>query len=172
MSWAIKRAAALVIFALATAANAAPNYIIGTGKVYRAVDGDTFVVNVNAPEVYQQIKALAVTPKARSYLNDHYQSFRIRLAATDTAESKHPEKWKNTQAGKEAARYVARLTEGRPVKFACWKLGYYERVICSMEINGQDLGLHLIRHGLSPYVTRFGRHPYLDEAYQAAENGQ
>lgn len=159
----------LFTVASATAeAQANPNYIIGEGTVYRAVDGDTFVVNVTSPGVYQQIKALANSPEAREYLNDRYQSFRIRLAATNTEESKHRDKRKNTEAGRAVAQYMANLTEGKPVKFACWKLGDYHRAICSMELSGQDIGLHLIERGLSPYVTYFGKHPYLHQQYQAA----
>lgn len=160
----------LVVLVASATAQAAPHFIIGSGVVYRAVDGDTFIVNVDHPAIYQEIKALASTPEARKYLNDKYQSFRIRLAATDTEESKHKDKWRNTEAGKETARYVARITEKRSTQFACWTLGDHHRVICSMEIAGQDLGLHLIEGGFSPYVTYFGKHPYLHEVYQAAAN--
>ena len=164
-----RRAVAILVLFVATAtAHAAPHFIIGSGTVYRVVDGDTFVVNVDQPAIYQEIKALANTPEARKYLNDRYQSFRIRLAATNTEESKHRDKSRNTKAGEAAARYVTNLIEKRPVQFACWTLGDYHRVICSMEIRGQDLGLHLIEQGLSPYVTYFGQHPYLHEQYRAA----
>lgn len=164
-----KRAVVTLALLVATAtAHSAPHFIIGSGTVYRVVDGDTFVVNVDQPAIYQEIKALANTPEARKYLNDKYQSFRIRLAATNTEESKHRDKSRNTKAGEEAARYVTDLIEKRDVQFACWKLGDYHRAICSMELNGQDLGLHLIKQGLSPYVTYFGQHPYLHEQYRAA----
>lgn len=168
MKWAM----ALVIFVVSATATASQNYIIGEGVVYRAVDGDTFVVNVNSQAVYEDIKQLANTPKARNYLNDKYKSFRIRLAATDTEESKHKDTSRNTAAGKATAKYVARMTEGKPVTFACWTLGNYDRAICSMELSGQDLGLHLIQQGLSPYVTYFGKHPYLHAEYQEAASNK
>jgi endonuclease YncB( thermonuclease family) len=138
------------------------------GNVYRVVDGDTFVINVNE-NGYQKLKSYA-TGDDLKYFNDQYSSVRVRLASTDTEESKHKDESRNTVAGEEASRHVTQILEKKDVRLACYDFGDYNRIICNVAFpyNGDmaDLGAYLMVNDLSDYVTYFGNNPYLHNEYQ------
>lgn len=142
----------------------------GEGTIYRVVDGDTYVLNVNDISVYNALKSQAKKPNELGFFNDKYKSFRVRLGNVDTAESVHPDKSKNSAAGKTASHYVKEKLEGQKVDFSCWQYGIKGRAICSVILNGEDFGLHLIKNGYSTYYTKFGKHPYLDKEYRKYSN--
>lgn len=142
----------------------------GKAQVYRVIDGDTFVVNDYSDKNYFALRAFAAkTDQGLKYFNDKYRSFRIRLATTDTAESKHVDKSRNTDAGKVASNYSEEQLTGKNIDYTCWKVGNYKRMICSISLNGKDYGIQLIENGYSSYHTKFGKHPYLHKEYQAAD---
>lgn len=143
------------------------NMVEGSGFVYRVIDGDTYDINVNSQEIYNQLKANS-KGKELKYFKDKYKNFRIRLANTNTAESKHPDASKNSSEGKNASYYAKNLIEKKKVRFTCWDHGRYGRLICSVSVGGQDVGLNLIQNGYSHYVTSWGTHPYLDSDYRNA----
>lgn len=140
------------------------NKVEGTGYVYRVIDGDTYDINIDSNAVYNDLKSKS-NKKERKYLKDKYKNFRVRLANTNTAESKHPDASRNTSEGKTASNYVKNLIEGKKVRFVCWDHGKYGRAICSVSYGGQDVGLNLIQNNYSTYVTRYGKHPYLHNQY-------
>lgn len=146
--------------------------ITSTGTVYRVVDADTFVVNLDDTNAYRQLVYVAQgEPRRLDYLNDDYQSIRVRLANVDTAESVHSDDSRNTEQGRQLSKQVAAALEGQATRVTCFDWGDYGRAICSITLpNGSDLGQWLIGNGHSDYVTRWGRHPYLDAEYQAAEH--
>lgn len=143
------------------------NMVKGTGVVYRVIDGDTYDINVDSQDVYNQLKSNSTGNELR-YFKDHYKNFRVRLANTDTAESKHPDAKRNSAEGKTASLFAKQLIEKKRVEFACWDHGRYGRLICSVSVNGRDVGLTLIENGFSHYVTSWGRHPYMHSSYQSA----
>lgn len=148
--------------------------VTSTGTVYRAVDGDTFIVNLADPAAYERIVRQAGSDVDRlSYLDDRFQSIRVRLGNVDTPESSHSDPSRNTPEGIEAAAIVAEITEGQEVQVACYDWGHYGRSICNLAVahNGgwADLGGWLIMHGISPYVTSFGNNPFFHEQYRALE---
>lgn len=142
--------------------------IQGTAKVYRVVDGDTYVLNAMSAQDYASLKSLAKTKSDYKYFQDKYRGFRVRLANTDTAESVHHDEKKNSSEGKETSSYVKSILNGETVGYSCWDMGKHNRVICSISHNGKDFGLKLIQEGRSPYVTSFGKHPYLHSEYRKA----
>lgn len=71
------------------------NKVEGTGYVYRVIDGDTYDINIDSNAVYNDLKSKS-NKKERKYLKDKYKNFRVRLANTNTAESKHPDASRNT----------------------------------------------------------------------------
>ncbi|MCP1674462.1 endonuclease YncB(thermonuclease family) [Natronocella acetinitrilica] len=143
--------------------------IEGTGIVYRVIDGDTFIVNMDDRALYERLRAAAREPVQARHLNDRFASFRIRLFGIDTPESVHPDEARNTAEGRAISQAVRDVLEGERVGFRCWTFGLYGRAICSVSLGGADVGEWLIANGASPYDTRFGRHPFDDVRYRAAE---
>lgn len=141
-----------------------------TGTVYRVIDADTFVVNLDDAEAYAQLVELANGEQQRTrYLNDRFQSIRVRLANVDTPESVHPDASRNTEEGRRLSTEAKDILEGQPTRVSCFDWGYYGRLICSLEKpSGRDFGEWLIAEGHSPYITRWGRHPYLNLEYRQA----
>ncbi len=141
----------------------------GKANVYRVVDGDTFIVNVKDKTDYFQFRGFAKKHKdGLKFFNDKYLSFRIRLANTDTAESVHTDKSRNSEAGKQASDYSKGMLTGKNIDYKCWDMGKYNRAICSISLDGKDYGITLIENGYSEYVTKFGKHPYLHKEYKNA----
>lgn len=139
------------------------------GSVYRVIDGDTFVINMSNENKYNTLKSYA-TGDDLKYFNDQYNSIRVRLASTDTEESKHKDKSRNTQKGEDTSNHVKQILEKEDVNLACYDFGNYHRLICNVAFpyNGDmiDLGAYLMINDLSDYVTRFGNNPYLHNEYQ------
>jgi len=143
--------------------------VIGTGTVYRVVDGDTYVVNIDDAGVFSRFVNDATGNRGRQrYLDQAHQSIRVRLANIDTAESVHADTARNNAAGREASDTVKRRLQGQKVKVLCHGWGRYGRSICNVQLNGNaagDMGLWLIQEGYSQYVTRWGANPYLHQQY-------
>ena len=167
-----------VALALSVAAAASMAYqrgfetVTSTGVVYRVIDADTMVVNLSDPSAYRQMVALSEDdPDRTRYLNDRFESIRVRLANVDTPESVHPDASRNTAEGRQLSEMAKTMLEGQPTRVTCFDWGDFGRAICSLEKpSGRDFGEWLISEGHSPYVTRWGRHPYLDEMYRNAAN--
>ncbi len=158
---------ALLSFFIAASVSAMSenDMISGNGFVYRVIDGDTFIVNVDSDKVYGALKGAAKTSNEKKHFNDKYKAFKIRLGNIDTAESKHVDVSRNSQAGADTSAYVKSKLNKQKISFSCWNFGKYGRAICSVRLGGKDLGLHLLKKGYSSYYTSFGRHPYLDNEY-------
>lgn len=165
---------AVAMIAMASSASAVQKgfeFVSSSGEVYRVVDADTFVVNLDDASAYRQLVTLANGDEDRlRYLNDRFQSIRVRLSHVDTPESSHPIESRNTPEGARLSRQVTDMLEGQRTEVTCFDWGYHGRAICSMSMpNGDDLGRWLIERGHSDYITRWGRHPYMDAEYRAAE---
>lgn len=147
------------------------NPVITHGTVYRVIDGDTYVVNLDDDAAYERFKAAAGKDQRRNrYLDDRFNSIRVRLANIDTPESVHSNPKMNTQAGRDASAAVKRLIEGKRVKVSCHDWGRYGRSICNVEVAGSDVGLWLINQGHSEYIARWGKNPYLHREYTKASS--
>lgn len=153
------------------AAQAGYPTVSSPGTVYRVIDGDTYIVNMNNPAQYRALyEAADSDPQRERYFNHQYRSIRVRLANADTPESEHADDRRNSLEGKEISALMTQLLEGQPTKLNCYDWGYYGRAICSLTFyNGVDVAEWLISQGYSPYVTRWGRHRYYDERYRQAE---
>jgi len=149
------------------------NPAIGMGTVQRVIDGDTFVVNLHSQQVFDRFAADAIGNDRRErHTNSRFNSIRVRLANIDTAESVHANPERNTRQGSQVSREVKAMLEGKDVRVLCHDWGRYGRSICNVQLNGVasgDVGLWLIQSGYSPYVTRWGRNPYLHNEYQQAQ---
>jgi len=169
----MKRFVAGILMSLAVVSTAHADFPSGVdvkteGNVYRVIDGDTFVVNIDEDK-YDVLKNYA-TGEDLKYFNDKYHSVRVRLASTNTEESKHKDKSRNTKKGEDTSIHVKQILEKEDVRLACYDFGNYHRLICNVAFpyNGDmtDLGAYLMINDLSDYVTRFGNNPYLHNEYQ------
>lgn len=172
--WAALFSGALLVTASMNIAAFQRGYdtITSTGSVHRVIDADTFIINLNGAAAYNQLAEAAQNdPQRLRHFNDTYQSIRVRLANIDTPESVHPDASRNTEEGRLLSQQVKVMLEGQATSVGCWDWGDFGRAICSITLpNGDDLGHWLIENGHSDYVTRWGRHPYLDSEYQAAQD--
>lgn len=114
----------------------------------RVVDGDTIVIRYNGK--YEK----------------------VRLLCVDTPESVHPDKKQNTPMGKVAARYTQKKLVGKSVdlEFELKRLrGNYGRLLAYVFVDGHNMNLDLVRQGLSPYYTKYGKSEKYDAEFRVAE---
>jgi micrococcal nuclease len=122
--------------------------LAGQYKMVRVVDGDTIVVDY------------------------HGKHEKVRLLCVNTPESVHPDKKQNIPMGKVASRYTQKKLIGKFVdlEFEIKKLrGNYGRLLAYVFVDGRNLNLDLVRQGLSPYYTKYGRSQKYDAEFRAAE---
>lgn len=122
--------------------------LAGQYHVVRVVDGDIIVIRYNGK--YEK----------------------VRLLCVDTPESVHPDKKQNIPMGKVAARYTQRKLIGKSVdlEFELKRLrGNYGRLLAYVFVDGQNLNLDLVRQGLSPYYTKYGKSEKYDAQFRVAE---
>ncbi len=122
--------------------------LAGQYKMVRVVDGDTIVVDY------------------------HGKHEKVRLLCVNTPESVHPDKKQNIPMGKTASRYTQKKLIGKYVdlEFEIKRLrGYYGRLLAYVFVDGNNLNLDLVREGLSPYYTKYGKSQKYDAEFRAAE---
>jgi micrococcal nuclease len=74
--------------------------------------------------------------------------------------------------GKVATRYTQKKLTDKYVKleFEIHRLrGNYGRLLAYVFVDGQNLNLDLVRQGLSPYYTKYGKSEKYDAEFRAAE---
>jgi micrococcal nuclease len=74
--------------------------------------------------------------------------------------------------GKVATRYTQKKLTSKYVdlEFEIKKLrGNYGRLLAYVFVDGQNLNLDLVRQGLSPYYTKYGKSEKYDAEFRAAE---
>ena len=122
--------------------------IAGQYKVVRVFDGDTIVVEYGGK--YEK----------------------VRLLCVDTPESVHSDEKQNIPMGKVAARYTQKKLIDKDVnlEFEVKRLrGNKGRLLAYVFVDGQNLNLDLVRQGLSPYYTKYGKSEKYDAEFRAAE---
>jgi micrococcal nuclease len=120
----------------------------GQYKVVRVVDGDTIVVEYGGK--YEK----------------------VRLLCVNTPESVHPDEKQNIPMGKVASRYTQKKLIGKYVnlEFEIKRIrGNYGRLLAYVFVDDQNLNLDLVRQGLSPYYTKYGKSEKYDDKFRAAE---
>ena len=120
----------------------------GQYKVIRVVDGDTIVVD---------------------YQGKHEK---VRLLCVNTPESVHPDKKQNIPMGKVASNYAKKNLTGKYVDLefeGSRRRGNYGRLLAYVFVDGQNFNLDLVKQGLSPYYTKYGKSQKYDAEFRAAE---
>lgn len=122
--------------------------LAGQYQVIRVVDGDTIVIKYDGK--YEKVRMLCV----------------------NTPKSVHPDEKQNIPMGKTASRYTQKKLIGKSVdlEFEIKKLrGNYGRLLAYVFVHGKNLNLDLVRQGLSPYYTKYGKSEKYDAEFRAAE---
>ncbi|MFH2219457.1 MAG: thermonuclease family protein [Pseudomonadota bacterium] len=133
--------------------------VAGRYKVIRVVDGDTIDINYK-----DDSDTLDITYKGRKE--------RVRLLCVDTPESVHPDAKQNIPMGKVAADYAKKKLSGKHIALEFeGKLlrGDYGHLLAYVFVDGQNFNLDLVRQGLSPYYTQYGKSRKYDADFLAAE---
>ena len=120
----------------------------GQYKIIRIVDGDTIVIQYDGK--YEK----------------------VRLLCVNTPESVHPDKKQNIPMGKVASKYTQKKLTGKHVnlEFEIDRLrGNLGRLLAYVFVDGQNLNLDLVRQGLSPYYTKYGKSDKYDAEFRTAE---
>ena len=122
--------------------------VTGQYKVVRVVDGDTIVIKYGGK--YEK----------------------VRLLCVNTPESVHPDAKQNIPMGKVASKYTQKKLIGKYVdlEFEVSRIrGNYGRLLAYVFVYGQNLNLDLVRQGLSPYYTKYGKSQKYDSEFRLAE---
>lgn len=133
--------------------------IAGQYKVIRVVDGD--IIEINYKDASD---TMDITYKGRRE--------RVRLLCVDTPESVHPDVKQNIPMGKVAFDYAKKKLSGRHIDLEFeGKLlrGNYGHLLAYVFVDGRNFNLDLVRQGLSPYYTQYGKSQKYDADFRAAE---
>lgn len=137
--------------------------VSGIGQIQYVVDGDTYKLAI------RDARKLAIIRKTATPANIKGNAIRMRMLGIDTEESVHTDAGRNSAFGKHTSDFVKNELTGATVNYTCEGAGRYGRPLCSISVNGTDYGARLISLGLSPYLTKYGNHPWLDTEYRMAE---
>jgi endonuclease YncB( thermonuclease family) len=101
---------------------------------------------------------------------DTGERVKIRLLNVDTPESVHPIAEKNSEFGKITSNYAKNYVRGKKSAAAeCSGSGYYGRPLCYLFLDGENVNLHLVRMGYSPYYVKYGCSSLYNKEFLKAE---
>jgi micrococcal nuclease len=93
----------------------------------------------------------------------------------NTPESVHPDKKQNVPMGKVASRYMQKKLLDEYDKYIDLEFevdrirGNNGRLLAYVLVDGKNLNIDLVRQGLSPYYTKYGKSQKYDAEFRAAE---
>ena len=98
-------------------------------------------------------------------LDGNRQQQRIRLAGIDAPEKAQP-------YGQRSKQHLADLAFGKDAKADCYKVDRYDRDVCTVYANGQDVGLAQLDAGLAWWFRKYAHEQPPKERinYEAAED--
>lgn len=116
-------------------------------KVIRVIDGDTIQILYNGKHE------------------------KVRLLRVDTPESVHPDKKQNVPLGIVASEYTDSRLTGKYVDlvFEREERDKYGRLLAYVFMDDNNFNLELVRQGLSPYYTKYGKSLKYDVEFKSAE---
>ena len=125
--WKQRVACALALLAGVLSNGAAAMIAIRDVRVVRVVDGDTLLVT-DAQSLYSK----------------------VRLHGIDAPECSMP-------FGPQAQQFLVQLTQGKIVQMAIKGRDRYGRTVATLSVNGQDVGLAIVRSGFAWRDGRYDR---------------
>ena len=101
----------------------------------------------------------------------HGKPEKVRLLCVNTPESVHPDPSRNVPIGKVASEYTRDRLTGKYVdlEFEGARRGNYGRLLAYVIVDGVNFNLELVKEGLSPYYTKYGRSEKYDREFREAE---
>jgi micrococcal nuclease len=106
-------------------------------KVKRVIDGDTFIAE------------------------EGDSTYHVRMLYIDTPESVHPDKKRNIPLGKIASDWTKNCLEGKTVRLVHpehkEERDVFNRKLELVFLSGSCINVELVRIGLSPYYTKYGK---------------
>ena len=96
---------------------------------------------------------------------------KVRLLCVDTPESVHPDREQNVPIGNVASKYTRKRLHRTVVnlEFDGMLRDRYGRLLAYVHIHNVNFNLELVREGLSPYYTEYGKSRKYDNEFRAAE---
>ena len=112
------------------------------GRVVNVADGDTITL-----------------------LDGNRQQHKIRLAGIDAPE-------KGQAYGQRSKQHLSELAFGKDAKADCYKVDRYDRDVCTVYVNGQDIGLAQLDAGLAWWFRKYAHEQLPRDRidYEAAED--
>lgn len=184
MSFFIKKTTALISAAclmIALSGNAYADRtrfdISSPATIEYVIDGDTVILSLADRNAWDNLRQHALQAQSDRQRNlqvpNRFKAgsneITVRIANINTEESVHRDASRNTQAGERASRFAKSQFVGEAT-VRCFEIGYYGRPICSVSTMDGDWGEIMIANGMSAYISKWGRHPFLHQRYAAAEN--
>jgi endonuclease YncB( thermonuclease family) len=98
-------------------------------------------------------------------LDSNRQQHRIRLAGIDAPEKAQP-------FGQRSKQHLAQLAFGKDAKADCYKGDRYDRDVCTVYVNGKDVGLAQLDAGLARWFRKYAHEQLPKDRidYEAAES--
>jgi endonuclease YncB( thermonuclease family) len=98
-------------------------------------------------------------------LDNNRQQHRIRLAGIDAPEKAQP-------FGQRSKQHLTELAFGKEAKADCYKIDRYDRDVCTVYVNGQDVGLAQLDAGLAWWYRKYAPEQLPRDRidYEAAED--
>ena len=131
-----------VLLLLLSFASATGQAEVLDGRVVAVADGDTLTL-----------------------LDSNRQQHRIRLAGIDAPEKAQP-------FGQRSKQHLSELAFGKDAKADCYKVDRYDRDVCTVFVNGQDVGLAQLDAGLAWWYRKYAHEQLPRDRidYEAAED--
>jgi endonuclease YncB( thermonuclease family) len=98
-------------------------------------------------------------------LDSNRQQHRIRLAGIDAPEKAQP-------FGQRSKQHLSDLAFGKQAKADCYKIDRYDRDVCTVYVDGKDIGLAQIDAGLAWWFRKYAHEQLPKDRidYEAAED--
>ncbi|WP_368389471.1 thermonuclease family protein [Variovorax dokdonensis] len=80
-----------------------------------------------------------------------YDLIKVRLSGIDAPEKKQP-------FGQRAKEAMSRPVFGKTQALDRHKVDPYRRSVCKVSVNGRDVGLEMIRHGMAWWYRAYANH--------------
>jgi endonuclease YncB( thermonuclease family) len=98
-------------------------------------------------------------------LDSNRQQHRIRLAGIDAPERAQP-------FGQRSKQHLSELAFGKEAKADCYKVDRYDRDVCTVYVNGKDVGLAQLDAGLAWWFRKYAHEQLPRDRidYEAAED--
>lgn len=98
-------------------------------------------------------------------LDDSDQQHKIRIGGIDAPEKRQP-------FGQRSKENLSRLAFSKPAEATCPKRDRYQREVCTVTVDGRDIGLEQIRAGLAWWYRKYAKEqpPLQRVDYEQAES--